>query len=272
MAKRISLKSPAEIQVMAKGGAILGQILAEVLEKIEPGLSTLEIDTWIDERITNAGGIAAFKLVPRYHWASCVGLNDEVVHSIPKKEKLIKEGDLLKIDLGMLWQGLNTDLSWTMPVGRMVADKEQSRFLEAGEKALGEAIKAAQPGNRIGHLSQAIQSVIEGAGFQPVEVLTGHGIGRKLHEEPLIPGVLKVPLEETALLKPGMTLAIEVIYSQGSGEVVLANDGWTISTKDAKIAGLFEKTIAVTESGPLVLTRFGFPKKGKPGKRGSFVC
>jgi methionyl aminopeptidase len=192
-----------------------------------------------------------------------------VVHSIPKKEKLIGQGDLLKIDLGMLWRGLNTDLSWTIEVGGAA---RFSKFLKAGEMALAAAIEAVCPGRRVGHISEAIQLVIEGAGYHPVEVLTGHGVGWKLHEEPLIPGVLKVPLEETPPLKPGMTLAIEVIYSQGSGEVFLEDDGWTISTQDGKIAGLFEKTVAVTESGPLVLTRFCFPKKGKPGKRGSFVC
>jgi len=259
---KISLKTDQQIKIMAEGGEKLGAILDEVLAKVAPGLSTLEIDSWIEEGIVKAGGKPSFKLVPHYHWASCIGINEEVVHSIPKKNKIIKEGDLLKIDLGMLWEGFNTDLSWTIPVDKTTVSREQSRFLEAGERTLKEAIKVARPGNRIGHISRAIQTVIEGAGFQPVEVLTGHGIGRKLHEEPLIPGVLRGPLSETPLLKPGMTLAIEVIYSQGSGEVILETDGWTISTKDGKIAGLFEKTIAVTESGPLVLTPV----------RGTFVC
>ncbi|HUW24436.1 MAG TPA: type I methionyl aminopeptidase [Patescibacteria group bacterium] len=256
---KIPLKSPEEIKVMAEGGEKLGRILDEVLGKIEPGVSTLEIDSWIENRIVEAGGEPSFKRVPRYHWTSCVGLNDEVVHSIPKKEKLIRPGDLLKIDSGMLWRGWNTDLSWTIEVG---GKTRFSKFLQAGEKALVMAIEAACPGNRVGHISEAIQRVIEGAGFHPVEVLTGHGIGRKLHEEPLIPGVLKEPLLKTFPLEPGMTLAIEVIYGQGTGEIVLESDGWTISTKDGKIAGLFEKTIAVTESGPLVLTPVRFSEKG----------
>jgi len=260
---KIPLKSPEEIKVMAEGGERLGKILLEILGKIEPGLSTLEIDSWIDERITKAGGVPSFKLVPRYHWASCVGVNDEVVHSIPRKDKILKKGDLLKIDLGMFFGGFHTDLSWTVRVGGDERDEVGSReFLGAGEKALAEAVKTCWLGNRVGHISQAIQAVIEGAGFHPVEVLTGHGIGRRLHEEPLIPGVLKSPLGETPLLKAGMTLAIEVIYSQGGGEVVLGNDGWTIFTKDGKMAGLFEKTIAVTESGPLILTPVQFSKRG----------
>ncbi len=251
---KISLKTPAEIKIMANGGRILGGILTEVLGKVKPGLSTLEIDSWIEDRIVKAGGIPSFKLVPRYHWASCVGLNNEVVHSIPKKNKIVKEGDLLKIDLGMLWEGFNTDLSWSITVGKGIRNKEQSKFLAAGEEALKKAIEMAKAGGRVGDISLAIQSTIEGAGFHPVEILTGHGIGRKLHEEPLIPGVFRREGRETTGLVPGMCLAVEVIYGEGTGEVVLEKDGWTISTKDGKIAGLFEKTIAITESGPLTLT------------------
>jgi len=252
---KISLKTPEEIAIMTKGGQALAQILAEVLDKIEPGLSTGEIDQWIDQKITDFGGEAAFKRVPNYHWASCVGLNDEVVHSIPRKERKLKNGDLLKIDLGLLWQGFNTDLSWTVIVGGE-EDFEKKKFLAAGKKALAEAIKKAKPGNRIGDISETIQTIIEGAGYFPVRILTGHGIGRQLHEEPLIPGILIEKKEKTPELYSGMTLAIEVIYGWGTGEVVLAPDGWTILTKDGKISGLFEKTIAITENEPLVLTPF----------------
>lgn len=250
----------------------MGQILSEILAKVKPRISTLEIDSWIEDRILNVGGTPSFKRVPRYHWASCVGLNEEVVHSIPKENKIIKEGDLLKIDLGMLWEGFNTDLSWTVQVnskfippalyqnGTGPTAGQNSKFLETGEKALEEAIKVAKVGNRVGHISQTIQKVIEGAGCHLVEVLTGHGVGRELHEEPMIPGVLKTGLVQTPELLPGMTLAIEIIYSQGSGEVILEDDGWTISTKDGKISGLFEKTIAITGGEPLILTPLGSRK------------
>lgn len=256
---KISIKSPEEISIMAEGGKILGTILTEVLDKIETGLSTFEIDCWIDNKIVQAGGEPSFKLVPRYHWASCIGLNDEVVHGIPSKDKILKEEDLLKIDLGMLWKGFHTDLSWTILVESKeikpsIQNDEKVRFIASGEKALVEAIKVAKEGNRIGHISQKIQEIIESQGYHPVEILTGHGIGRKLHEEPLIPGVLCQALELTPKLVPGMALAIEVIYNQGNPEVVLENDGWTVSTKDGKMAGLFEKTIAITGSEPLVLT------------------
>ena len=254
---KISLKTPQEIAVMAEGGKKLAEILEEVLEKVEPGLSTGEIDSWIEDGIISVGGEPSFKTVPHYHWSSCVGLNEEVVHSIPKKDKILKEGDLLKIDLGMLWQGFHSDLSWTIECQKTEDGRQKTEFLEVGKRALEEAIKVAVPGNRVGHISQKIQEVIEGAGYQPVKILTGHGIGRQLHEEPLIPGILQEELVKTPKLVPGMTLAIEVIYDSGSGEVVLENDGWTVSTRDGKIAGLFEKTIAITGSGPLILTPLG---------------
>lgn len=252
----ISLKSPEEISLMTEGGKILGQILDEVLEKAAPGISTLEIDSWIENRIAKAGAVPSFKFVPRYHWASCVGFNEEVVHSIPKKDKIVKEGDLLKIDLGMLWQGFHTDMAWTMMMGseKQEVGSEKRKFLTAGKEALEEAIKVARPGNRVGHISRKIQEVIQASGYSPVEILTGHGIGRKLHEGPLIPGILKSELLDTPELKLGMTLAIEVIYNLGETAVVLENDGWTVCSKDGKISGLFEKTIAVTCAEPLILT------------------
>jgi len=253
---RVQLKSSEEIAIMAEGGKKLGEILAEVLGKIRPGLNTLEIDSWIEDRIVNAGGTPSFKMVPRYHWSSCVGLNEEVVHSVPKKDKIIKENDLLKIDLGMFWKGFHTDMAWTIQVqsSKFKVQSYLGKFLGTGERALREAIKVARVGNRVGHISRAIGEVIESEGYVPVKVLTGHGIGRKLHEEPMLPGFLKEKIENTPELKPGMTLAIEVIYNQGKSEVVVQDDGWTISTKDGKISGLFEQTIAITKSSPLILS------------------
>lgn len=266
---RIPVKTGFEIELMAEGGNKLAEIISGVLKKIKPGLCTLEINGWIEREILETGGSPSFKMVPRYHWASCIGLNDEVVHSIPRKDKIIKEGDLLKIDAGMFWKGFHTDTSWTTIVQSSPQEflrnstgqtlfKVQSckkKFLEAGKEALKKAIETARPGNRVGNISLAIQETIETAGYKPVQVLTGHGIGRKLHEEPLIPCFLASSTEKTAKLRPGMVLAIEVIYAQGSPDLVISKDNWTISTKDGKISGLFEETIAVCENGPLVLTR-----------------
>ena len=264
---KVSLKSEEEIRVMAEGGAKLAQILKEVIEKVTFGLSTLEIDSWVERKIIDFGGTPSFKKVRGYRWASCVGLNDEVVHSIPRVDKIIKKGDLLKIDMGMLWRGFNTDLSWTV----QISQNSQENFLRIGTQALGKAIQAARPGNRVGNISQAIEDTLTRAGLSPVRVLTGHGIGQKLHEEPMVPGCLTGRIEDTPRLEEGMTLAIEVIYNQKSPEVVLGEDGWTIYTKDGRISGLFEETIAITKNGPLVLTPIeagSFRLKN----RGSFVC
>lgn len=254
---KIDLKTPQEIAIAAEGGEILGRIIVSVLKRIRPRLNTLEINDWIEEEVIKAGAEPSFKLVPRYHWASCVGTNNEVVHSIPRKDRIIREGDLLKIDAGVFWKGFHTDASWTVIVqtANRKQQKAKIRFLEAGKEALKRAIEAARPGNRIGNISLVIQQTIEKAGYRPVKVLTGHGIGHRLHEEPLIPCIFKGSLEKTETLLPGMLLAIEVIYNQGKAEVVMEDDGWTISTKDGKLSGLFEETIAVGENGPLTLTR-----------------
>ncbi len=252
---KVNLKTPEEIALAAEGGEILGRIIVSVLKRIRPGLNTLEINDWIEEKIIQNKAKPSFKFVPGYHWAACIGVNNEVVHSIPRKDRIIKEGDLLKIDAGVLWKGFHTDASWTVLVGNSKIKNQKSKFLEVGKEALKRAIEAARPGNRIGNISLVIQQTIEKAGYRPVKVLTGHGIGHRLHEEPLIPCVLKGSLEKTETLLPGMLLAIEVIYNQGKAEVVMEDDGWTISTKDGKMSGLFEETIAVGENGPLTLTR-----------------
>jgi methionyl aminopeptidase len=248
--EKISIKTPAEIQIMKEGGKKLGQILDSALKIAKPGISTLEIDNFIDQEIVSFGGEASFKKVRDYNFASCVGINSEVVHSLPKKNKIIKKGDLLKIDLGMLWKGFHTDLSWTIEI----ETKKYEEFLKAGEIALLMAIKETKKGNRVGDISKTINENISKKGFSVVKVLTGHGIGKHLHEDPYIPGFFSGKMEKTPLLLSGMTLAIEVIYNEKSPEVVLENDDWTISTRDGKMSGLFERTIAVTDHGPLILT------------------
>lgn len=258
---KISIKSEQEIAIMAEGGKILGEIVKSTLKRIKPGVSTAEIDEWIEDEIIKKGGEPSFKKVPNYFWTTCTGLNDEVVHSIPRRDKVVKEGDLVKIDAGIYWKGFHSDTSWTVqiPFSKPNAEEEVSvvlgaRFLEVGKHALREAIKVAKPGKRVGDISLEIQKIIEEAGFSPVKVLTGHGIGRELHEDPLIPCVLKGKIENTLELVAGMTLAIEVIYTLGSPKLVMESDNWTISTEDGKISGLFEETIALTKNGPLILT------------------
>jgi methionyl aminopeptidase len=196
-------------------------------------------------------------MVPGYKWATCINVNQGVVHGIPGKYRL-QNGDLLSLDIGMFYKGLHTDMATTIQAGnlpkRQAAAIKIGKFLRAGERALEKAIQVAKVGNRVGHISAAIEKEIKKAGFNPIEALTGHGIGKKLHEEPKIPCFLEEKITQTAELKPGMTLAIDVIYAQGSPEVILKDDGWTLETVDRSLAALFEKTILIGSQIAKVLT------------------
>jgi len=255
----IPIKTKEEIEMMREGGRRLKEVFDRILPQIRGRITKREIDRKAEELILRLGGQPSFKMVPNYHWATCITVNEEVVHGIPD-DYVIKEGDIISLDAGMLYRGLNADRSWTTEIPNdkfQIPNKFQisnSKFLRTGELALARAIEAARPGRRVGHISLAIQETIEGAGFNCIRDLTGHGVGRKLHEEPKIPCFLKGRLEDTALLAEGMVLAIEVIYCLGKPDLVLLNDGWTIATGDGKIAALFEETVGVTAAGPLVLT------------------
>ncbi len=224
--------------------------MKKVLDNIKPGVSQLELEELAASQIQKSGAAPSFKTVPGYNWATCITVNDEVVHGIPKDYKL-QEGDIVGIDLGVFWQGFHTDAAWTIQVGNK-KDPRKEKFLQVGEKALNKAIGQAQVGNRVGNISASIQDTVEEAGFSVVRALVGHGVGRRLHEEPEVPGFITDNPSPT--LKEGMTLAIEVIYAMGSPEVAKSDDNWTIVTRDGSLAGLFEATVAITESGPIVLT------------------
>ncbi len=242
----------SHISLMKEGGAKLGGILQKLLDKAQPGVALLEIDALADQLIRQAGGEASFKTVRGYQWATCLCVNDVVVHGIPTKYQL-KEGDLLTIDVGLLYKGFHTDTAWT----KEIKSKDKEKFLRVGEEALWQAIKQARAGNRVGHISQVIQRVIEGASYGIVRSLVGHGVGHELHEAPQVPGFLKGPIDSTPELAAGQTIAIEVIYAMGSGAVVYPkDDGWSIATRDGSPTAVFEHTIAVTDEEPEVLTRW----------------
>ncbi len=257
----IDVKTPEEIETMRKGGGILAEVLREVLDEVKPGVTELELDVLADRLITQKGAEAAFKKVPGYNHATCISTNNVVVHGVPGDHKL-KEGDIIGIDCGVYYKGLYTDMSETRRVStiegkQLTSNKkdEIDRFLETGKRALDEAIKVAVAGNRVGHISKTIQNIVENDGYSVVRSLIGHGIGKKLHEDPEVPGFLDKRIEKTPLLKEGMTIAVEVIYNAGKSDVSYANnDGWTIATADGSISGLFERTIAITDKGPKVLT------------------
>lgn len=253
----INIKTKEEIEKMREGGKILAEVLFKVLEHAKVGVSELELDKLAEELILKAGAEPGFKKVANYHHTICVSTNNVVVHGVPTNYKF-KEGDVVGIDCGVYFKGLHTDMAQTIRIkdkGLMIKD-EVDRFLETGKKALEKGIAQAKAGNRVGHISKAIQEEVEGKGYSIVRSLVGHGVGKKLHEDPEVPGFLNVPIQRTPLLKEGMTIAIEVIYNMGKRDVVYANnDGWTIKTKDNSLAGLFERTIAITHEGSIVLTK-----------------
>ncbi len=245
----INIYSPEDLATIRAGGKILASVLQQTLAKVALGVATLELDRFADQLIAAAGATPSFKMEKGYHFATCMCVNDMVVHGIPTDYQLQK-GDRLGVDLGVYYQGFHTDASWSVMVGG-----EASDFLSTGEKALNLAIEKCVPGNHIGDISKTIQEVVEGKGYSCVKQLVGHGVGRLLHEDPEIPCFLRGEIENTPEIKEGMVLAVEVIYNQGQSPVIYANnDGWTIATRDGSLSGLFEHTVAVTKTGPEILT------------------
>ena len=252
----IDLKTPEEIKIMQEGGHMLATVLNEVMAAAQPGVTELELDKLAEKRIRELGGEPGFMKVKGYHHSTCMSTNDVVVHGIPG-DYAFKIGDVVGVDCGVYYKGLHTDMSDSKRIEPKTAKKDEvDHFLAVGKKALDEAIKQAVIGNRIGHISQTIQRIVEKeAGYGVVRSLIGHGVGRELHEEPEVPGYLVGNINRTPLLKEGMTIAVEVIYNMGTPEVVLDPDQWTIRTEDGKLAGLYERTIAITKDGPLMLTK-----------------
>ncbi len=250
----IHIKTDKEIEIMQHGGHILHDVLFEVLAAVKPGVTELAIDQLAEKLIRARGGEPGFKKVKGYNHTICISTNDVVVHGIPGGY-VFKEGDVVGVDCGVFYKGFHTDMSETIQVDGGDKRDEVDMFLKTGKKALTEAIKVAKVGNRIGHISQTIQNIVEKeGGFSIVRSLIGHGVGRTLHEEPEVPGYLVKDIQKTPSLKEGMTIAIEVIYNKGAADIVLDRDGWTIRTKDGSLGGLFERTVAVKSRGPLILT------------------
>lgn len=247
----IVLKSQKEIEIMAEGGAKLSKIKKALAKAIKVGVRAAQIESLANEYIKAEGGKASFKTVPGYSWATCINVNDGLVHGIPRDEIIFKSGDLISVDIGMLFQGFHTDTSFSVALD---PSPETKRFLEVGRQALKKAISMVSPGNHIWDVSRAIEQTVKAAGYSPIRALVGHGIGKELHEDPQIPCFVPGKIEESPEIKIGMTLAIEVMYALGSPDVVLSSDGWTIATRDGKISGLFEETVAVTASGTQIIT------------------
>lgn len=248
---KILVKTANELEVMAEGGRKLVRIKKELLKSTKERISAFEIEKLADKLITETGGEPSFKKVPGYSWATCINVNEGVVHGIPKRKVVFKKGDVVSLDLGLFYKGFHTDTSFTVGIK---VDRGIKDFLYAGKIALKKAIGKAIPGNRIFDVSKAIEDELNSRDFNPIRALVGHGIGRSLHEEPPIPCFVAGKREESPVIPEGAVLAIEVMYTQGNSDVVVNDDGWTISTAGGKISALFEETVAVTKKGPVVLT------------------
>lgn len=252
---KMKSKNRYELDLMKQSGMIAAGALKKALESIKIGVSEIEIDKRTEEEIYRLGGDLSYKSVPGYKFATCVTVNEQVVHGVPTERKFEK-GDIVSIDLAVSFKGWHTDCAWSVLVEdgklKMEDGKKKEKFLQVGEEALWAGIKQAVDGNNVGDISNAIQTKVEGAGYSIVRSLVGHGIGRSLHEEPEIPGYGKAGTG--VKLKTGMTLAIEVIYTSGGHEVILGEDGWTFLTADGSLGGLFEMTVVVGKKEAEVLT------------------
>ncbi len=250
----IELKSPDEIDKMSRAAKIVAEVLEALRTQVRPGMTTEDLDRFAEKFILDRGGIPAFKgyrVRDRvYQHTLCTSINDAVVHGIPSKQ-VLKEGDIIGLDLGVIVDGYYGDAAITVPVGK-IPDATR-RLLSITEEALYKGIAAAIVGNRISDIGHAVQQHAETASYSVVTEFVGHGIGRRLHEEPQIPNYGEPG--KGPRLKPGMTLAIEPMINMGRPETRCLEDGWTAVTRDGSLSAHFEHTIAVTEAGPRILTK-----------------
>jgi methionyl aminopeptidase len=246
----IILKSPDEIKSMAQSCSIVAKTLDAIKTLVKPGITTEEIENFADAYIRANNAVPAFKGYRGYPASICTSVNNEIIHGIPS-DRVLKEGDIVSIDLGVYKDGFYGDAAYTFPVGEIYPDAE--RLLRVTEESLYIGIENARPDNRVSDISCSIQRHIESNGFSVVRAFVGHGIGRDLHEDPQIPN-FGLP-NRGPRLKSGMTLAIEPMVNEGGYEVLILNDGWTTVTMDGKLSAHFEHTILVTSDKPKILTK-----------------
>jgi methionyl aminopeptidase len=247
----VHLKSPREIELMAEGGHILASTLALLSSRVVPGISTAELDALGEEFIrSHEGAEPAFKGLYGFPGSVCVSINQEIVHGIPSRKRVLCEGDIISLDVGVKYKGYFTDAAATVPVGSVTP--ETDRLLDVTRRALEAGIAAARVGNHIGDIGAAIYGVVERAHFTVAQDLVGHGVGVEPHEEPQVPNYGK-PKRGKPLV-PGLTLAIEPMVNIGGSATRTLADKWTVVTADGTRSAHFEHTVAITENGPRVLT------------------
>ena len=247
----IVCKSPSEIEKMRRSGRIVRQVLEAVRQEVAPGKTTMDLERLAERKIKELGAKPAFKGYYDYPCVLCTSVNDEIVHGIPSERKILKKGDIVSIDCGVVLDGFYGDAAITVPVGDEVSPELQ-KLLEVTRESLEHGIKAAQIGNTVGDVGAAVQQVVEANGFSVVREFVGHGIGTKLHEDPQVPNY-GTP-GHGARLRDGMVLAIEPMVNAGRPETRVLSDKWTAVTEDGSYSAHFEHCVAVTKNGPVVLT------------------
>ncbi len=246
----IPLKSQNDLEILREAGRILAGIMQKLEGRVNPGISTAEIDSLAEELIREAGCKSAFKGYKGYPAAVCISLNEEVVHGIPGP-RILTDKDIISLDVGIEYRGYFSDVAVTLALGRI--EPRTKKLIEVAKKALSEGIKQAAVNNHLFDISYAVQEYVEENGFSVVRDFVGHGIGRELHEEPEIPNFGQP--HRGAILRSGMVLAIEPMVNMGTWETRILDNGWTAVTKDGLASAHFEHTIAVTDEGPEILTR-----------------
>ena len=246
----ISIKTAREIEKMRRAGELLEKVHDELGRAIHPGMSTWEINKLGEEMIRSFGCTPNFLNYNGYPASICVSVNEEVVHGIPSKKRILKEGDIVSLDAGVIYRGYHSDAARTHGIGEI--SPEARKLIEVTRQSFFEGIKFAKPGNHLNDISTAIQAYAESFGYGVVRDLVGHGIGSHLHEDPEIPNFRR--RRKGILLQPGMTLAIEPMINEGSCEVVWLDDDWTVVTDDGSLSAHYENTILITEDEPEILS------------------
>lgn len=250
----ISLKSPREIEIMRRANAIVAEVLQELKRRVAPGVTTLDLDALAEEMTLKRNAIPAFKgysVAGRiYPCCLCASINEEIVHGIPS-HRALREGDIIGLDYGVIYEGFYGDSALTVGVGKV--SEEAQRLMDVTERSLYTGIEQLHEGKRLGDLGAAVQKIAESAGFSVVRAFVGHGIGKRLHEEPPVPNYGEP--ERGLRLKEGMVLAIEPMVNIGGHEVEIKEDGWTAVTKDGSLAAHFEHSVAITKDGPFILSQ-----------------
>lgn len=247
----IVLKTSRELSIMRKAGKISQTALRLAGEAVQPGTSTWELDKIVHSYITKMGATPSFLHYNGFPASACISVNDVVIHGIPRKETILKRGDIVSIDVGACYKGFHGDNAWTFPCGEI--SKEAQALLDATEQALFKGIGQARPGNRLGDIGSTVQGYVEARNYSVVREFVGHGVGAKLHEDPSVPNY-GTP-GRGVRLQAGMTIAIEPMINLGRKEIEVLKDGWTTVTKDHSLSAHFEHTVAITPDGPVILTR-----------------